>query len=73
MLGAGDGNEHEAEKMNPQEAYDELVERSKELFTIGSVNALVGWDQRVNMPPGGHRPAEPDGRVPAGAGAPQAG
>jgi carboxypeptidase Taq len=41
--------------MNPQEAYNELVQRSKELFTIGTINALVGWDQRVNMPPGGIR------------------
>ncbi len=39
--------------MNPQEAYDELVQRSRELFTIGTINALVGWDQRVNMPPAG--------------------
>jgi carboxypeptidase Taq len=39
--------------VNPQEAYDELAERSKELFTIGSISALVGWDQRVNMPPAG--------------------
>ena len=39
--------------MKPQEAYNELVQRSKELFTIGTINALVGWDQRVNMPPGG--------------------
>lgn len=39
--------------MNPQEAYNELVQRSKELFTIGTINALVGWDQRVNMPPAG--------------------
>jgi carboxypeptidase Taq len=41
--------------MNPQEAYNELVERAKELFTIGTINALVGWDQRVNMPPAGIR------------------
>jgi carboxypeptidase Taq len=39
--------------MNPQEAYNELVKRSKELFTVGTINALVGWDQRVNMPPAG--------------------
>ena len=39
--------------MDAREAYDELVQRSKEIFTIGSTNALVGWDQRVNMPPSG--------------------
>lgn len=39
--------------MKPQAAYDELVQRSKELFTVGTINALVGWDQRVNMPPAG--------------------
>jgi carboxypeptidase Taq len=40
--------------MRPQEAYNELVKRSRELFTIGTINALVGWDQRVNMPPAGN-------------------
>ncbi len=39
--------------MNPEEAYNELVQRSQELFTLSSINALVGWDQRVNMPPAG--------------------
>jgi carboxypeptidase Taq len=39
--------------MNPQEAYTELVRRSQELFTLNSIDALVGWDQQVNMPPKG--------------------
>ncbi|MCX6031157.1 MAG: carboxypeptidase M32 [Chloroflexi bacterium] len=39
--------------MNPQQAYDELVQRSKELFTVQSISALTGWDQQVNMPPKG--------------------
>ncbi len=39
--------------MNPQEAYEELVARSKELYTIGSIDSLVSWDQQVNMPPKG--------------------
>lgn len=39
--------------MNPQEAYDELVRRSQELSVLGSIGAVVGWDQQVNMPPKG--------------------
>ncbi len=39
--------------MNPQQAYDELAQRSRELFTVRSIGSLVSWDQQVNMPPKG--------------------
>jgi carboxypeptidase Taq len=39
--------------MNSQQAYDELVQRSRERWTIGSIRGLVSWDQQVNMPPKG--------------------
>ncbi len=39
--------------MNPQQAYDELVQRVKEIVTLRRISALVGWDQQVNMPPKG--------------------
>ncbi len=39
--------------MNPQQAYDELAQRSKELWNVGAISALVNWDQQVNMPPNG--------------------
>ncbi len=42
-----------------QEAYNELNEKLAELSDIGAAGALMGWDQQVNMPPGG---AEARGR-----------
>ena len=39
--------------MNFQQAYDELTQRSRELWNIGSIRGLVSWDQQVNMPPKG--------------------
>jgi carboxypeptidase Taq len=39
--------------MNFQTAYDELTQRSRELWNIGSIRGLVSWDQQVNMPPKG--------------------
>jgi len=39
--------------MDPQQAYDELVIRSKELYEIDNLRALANWDQQVNMPPKG--------------------
>jgi len=39
--------------VNPQQAYDELVQRSQEIFTIHSIESLTSWDQQVNMPPKG--------------------
>ena len=39
--------------MNCQQAYDELTQRSRERWNIGSIRGLVSWDQQVNMPPKG--------------------
>jgi len=39
--------------------YKELCEKATELMDIGSAAAVLGWDQQVNMPPGG---AEARGR-----------
>ncbi len=36
--------------MNPEQAYQELLARARELALIGSVNGVLGWDQEVNMP-----------------------
>ena len=36
--------------MNPQQAYQELLQRTKELSYLGAARALLGWDQEVNMP-----------------------
>ena len=36
--------------MNPQQAYTELLTRSKQLYNIGTIRAVVSWDQQVNMP-----------------------
>ncbi len=41
--------------MNPEQAYQELLHRARELALIGSANAVLGWDQEVNMPPKGAR------------------
>jgi len=37
----------------PQQSYDELLEISRELAILGSINSVLGWDQEVNMPPKG--------------------
>ena len=34
-------------------AYGELITRFKEAQVLGSVGAIVGWDQHTYMPPGG--------------------
>jgi carboxypeptidase Taq len=39
--------------MTPQETYQELLARAREIALIGSTNAVLGWDQEVNMPPKG--------------------
>lgn len=39
--------------MHPQQAYDQLIQRSKELWNIDTIRGLVNWDQQVNMPPNG--------------------
>ncbi|MBC8515439.1 carboxypeptidase M32 [bacterium] len=41
------------EKASKKSAYEKLQEMSKELHVMGSIGALVGWDQEVNMPPKG--------------------
>ena len=37
----------------PQQAYDELLKISHELALLNSIDAILGWDQEVNMPPKG--------------------
>ena len=36
--------------MNATEAYADLIRRGKEAATLGSAAAVLGWDERVNMP-----------------------
>ena len=33
------------------DAYDELLERLKDIDLIGQIGGLMGWDQEVLMPP----------------------
>ena len=35
------------------DAYSKLLERIKDLGRLDAVEALLDWDQQVNMPPGG--------------------
>lgn len=39
--------------MTPQEAYDELLKRVREVSLIGSCYGVLEWDHQVNMPPAG--------------------
>ena len=39
--------------MNPEQAYQELLRRFREIALIDSIEAVLGWDQEVNMPPKG--------------------
>ncbi len=39
--------------INPAQAYQELVQRSRELQLINSISNLASWDQQVYMPAGG--------------------
>ncbi len=39
--------------MTPEQAYQDLLQRSREIALIGSTSAVLGWDQEVNMPPKG--------------------
>ncbi|HEY2585822.1 MAG TPA: carboxypeptidase M32 [Tepidisphaeraceae bacterium] len=43
-----------------QTAYDALVRELREISLLGSVNSLLGWDERTQMPPKGteHRAAQ---------------
>ncbi len=36
--------------MTPQQAYEALLQRAKEIAYLNSVQAILGWDQEVNMP-----------------------
>ncbi len=40
--------------MNPDTAYEKLVQWSKEVAYLRSVNGLLHWDQRTVIPPKGH-------------------
>ncbi|MFZ1683627.1 MAG: carboxypeptidase M32, partial [Candidatus Zixiibacteriota bacterium] len=40
--------------MAAKQAYDELIAIQKEISLLGSCAALLGWDQRVYMPPKGN-------------------
>ena len=39
--------------MNLEEAYDELIRRSREHSLLASCSALLGWDEQTYMPRGG--------------------
>jgi carboxypeptidase Taq len=39
--------------MTTETAYDELVQRSRELSLLTSCSALLGWDEQTHMPRGG--------------------
>ena len=39
--------------IEPREAYDELIRRSRELATLASCSAVLGWDEQTYMPTGG--------------------
>ncbi len=39
--------------IDPQEAYDELIRRSRELATLASCSSVLSWDEQTYMPPGG--------------------
>ena len=39
--------------IEPKEAYDELIRRSRELATLASCSAVLGWDEQTYMPVGG--------------------
>src|SRR5688500_17936489 len=36
--------------MTQQEAYDDLIARYKETSLLGSINSLLGWDERTYLP-----------------------
>ena len=39
--------------LNPQAAYEKLIERSKEISLLGSVASVLHWDMETGMPDGG--------------------
>ncbi|NSW85924.1 MAG: carboxypeptidase M32 [Syntrophobacteraceae bacterium] len=40
--------------MNPRKVYARLLERGREISQLESIRALLSWDQRTSIPPGGH-------------------
>lgn len=48
--------------MSPRDAYDQLLQRSRERSLLASCSALLGWDEQTYMPTGG---AEHRGQVTA--------
>ena len=39
--------------IEPTEAYNELIRRSREMATLASCSAVLGWDEQTYMPAGG--------------------
>jgi carboxypeptidase Taq len=39
--------------VTPEKAYEELIEKYREVSILGSCNALLGWDERTYMPRAG--------------------
>ncbi|MGP0063507.1 MAG: carboxypeptidase M32 [Isosphaeraceae bacterium] len=39
--------------IDPREAYDELIRRSREQATLASCSSVLGWDEQTYMPAGG--------------------
>lgn len=39
--------------MTPHQAYDDVIQRFKEYSLLGSINGLLGWDERTYLPPKG--------------------
>lgn len=39
--------------IEPDQAYEELIRRSRELTTLASCSAVLGWDEQTYMPAGG--------------------
>ena len=39
--------------VEPKKAYDELIRRSRDLATLASCSAVLGWDEQTYMPAGG--------------------
>lgn len=40
-------------KKTPENAYQELIQKEKDRSVVWSVTALLNWDERTHMPPGG--------------------
>ncbi|MGL4462637.1 MAG: carboxypeptidase M32, partial [Planctomycetia bacterium] len=46
--------------MTPKQAYEDLTTRSRETAVLGSIGAVLGWDEQTYLPAGGaeHRAAQ---------------